>query len=134
MAQAVLAGQDFDERAEVLDAGHPAVVDRADLAPMAVSASTRRRRLLAPSSFAAAMVTVPSSSTSIGAPVSSWMARIVLAARADQQADLLRVDVRPQQPRRRGGDVFGSRPRDGREHRAQDLDPRLARLRQRGRG
>ena len=35
---------------------------------------------------------------SIVAPVSSWMARIVLAAGADQQADLLRIDLRLKQP------------------------------------
>ena len=53
------------------------------------------------SASALAMVTVPSSSTSIMAPVVFLNAADRLAARADQQADLVRVDLRAQQPRGR---------------------------------
>ena len=77
------------------------------------------------------MVTVPSSSMSIMAPVASWMPLMVLPPGPIKSADLLRVDLRAQQPRRRVRDL-ASRPRDRREHLPQDLDAGLARLVQRG--
>ena len=77
VAQAVLARQDLDERAEVLDRGDPAFVDLADLDPSVIASicrgpPRRRRRRRCE------METVPSSSMSILAPVSSWRRRIVL--------------------------------------------------------
>ena len=69
---------------------------------------------------------MPSSSMSILAPVSSWSPDR-LAARADEQADLLGIDLDLDQPRSIGRDLL-ARPLDRAEHRPQDLAPGLAGL------
>ena len=93
VAQAVAARQDLDEGAEVLDRRDLALVDLADLAPPRSAPRPCSLAASAPAASQCEMYTVPSSSMSILAPVASWMPLIVLAARADQQADLLRVDL-----------------------------------------
>ena len=54
-----------------------------------------------------------------------------LAARADQQADLFRIDLHRQQARGVFGDI-GARLHQGLEHDAHDFQPRLASLHERG--
>ena len=110
VAQPVLARQDLDEGAEILDAGHAAFVDPADLHPggQGLDAAAGPPRRLQRTRW-------PRSPCRRPRPRSwpRWLPGCAdrLSARTDQQADLLRVDVRPQQPRRPLGDA---RPRAGR--------------------
>ena len=77
VAESVFSGDDFHEGPEVLDAGHAAVVDFADFDGGGEGLDLGHG-FFAPSILLQATVTVPSSSTSITAPVESWMERIIL--------------------------------------------------------
>ena len=104
VAQSVLAGQDLDERAEVLHAGHPAVVDasdldgggeRFDLGEGLLGGFGDGRR----NGDRAVVLDVDRR------PGALLDRADRLSARADQQPDLVRIDVRPQQPRRPVGNL-----------------------------
>ena len=96
----------------------------------AVIASTLFNAFCAPSASLLAIVTVPSSSTSITAPVDSWIARIILPPGPMSAPIFSGSILRAQQPRRPCRN-FGPRARDRREHLAENLDPRFARLSER---
>ena len=78
VAQPVAARGDLDERPELLDRRHLAVVDLADLDLGGQRLDLPPGRLGAGARRSAAMDTVPSSSMSIFAPVASWMPLIFL--------------------------------------------------------
>ena len=74
--EALLAGHDLDEGAEAHDPGDLAQVERADL-DLAGESLDPLDRLAGVSPETAAISTVPSSSTLISVPVSSWILRII---------------------------------------------------------
>ena len=76
--QAVGAGQDLDEGAVRLDAPHRAVVDLADLGHLGEALDDLDGALGRRAASGEAMMTLPSSSTSISQPVSSTIERMVL--------------------------------------------------------
>ena len=110
VAQPVAAGQDLDERAEVLDRRHLALVDLADLdllgqrLDLGAWPPRRRRRRCA------AMYTVPSSSMSIFAPVASWMPLIVLPPGPISRPIFSGLIFIVQQPRGVRADLLARRP------------------------
>ena len=98
VAQAVPARQDLDEGAEVLDRGDPALVDLADLHLLG------QRLDLGLGGLGAGGVQVRNVNGAVVLDVDLGAGRLLdaldgLAARADQQADLLRVDLDGEQPR-----------------------------------
>ena len=106
VAQPVAARGDLDERAEFLDRDDLPLVDRADLDLGAQRLDPPLALPRRPPTSRPAMETVPSSSTSIFAPVSSCKRADVLAAGADQLADHLRVDLHRDHARRERADLL----------------------------
>ena len=124
--QTVFAGEDFNERAEFLDRGDAAFVDRADFNPFrhrlnTVAAGFRARGLGAGDRNDAGVFNV------------DFSAGVFLqlpnrfAAGADDQADLLGIDLNLDQTRRVRRD-FLARPLDGAKHGPQNLQPCLVGL------
>ena len=75
--EALLAGQDLDEGAEAHDAGDLAQVQRADLDLAGERLDPLDRLATSSPELTAAISTLPSSSTLISVPVSSWILRIM---------------------------------------------------------
>ena len=73
------------------------------------------------------MLTVPSSSTSIEAPVSSWIERIILPP-GPINRPIFSGSMCVRSSRGAHCEISGRGRGMAREHRAEDLDPRLARL------
>src|SRR5262249_40918810 len=129
VAQAVAARDDLDEGAEVLDRGDLALVDLAD-------ADLLGQRLdVHLGGRGPGGVVVRDVHRAVVLDVDLGAGRLLdaldgLAARADQQADLLRVDLQGQEPRRELADLLARLAEAG-QHRPQDLAAGLAGLLQR---
>ena len=124
--QAVLAGKDLDEGPEFLDRGDPALVDPADLHALGhghdlVAGRLGPRGLEAGERDDAAVLDVDLGAGLFLEPTNR------LAAGADDQADLLGIDLDLDQPRRIGGNLL-ARPLDRPQHRPEDLQPGLVGL------
>ena len=106
VAQAIAARQDLDEGTKVLDARDPAVVDLADL--HAGSQGIDSGQAL----FGGSLIGGSHGDRAVFFDVDRAAhfflnAANRLATGTNQQADLLGIDLRPQQPRCRFGDVVG---------------------------
>src|SRR5262249_52908747 len=124
--QAVLAGQDLDEGAEVLDRRDAALVDLADLDPFSHGLDAVPGRLGAGGIGAGEGDDPAILDVDLGAGL-LLEAADRLAARADDQADLVGIDLDLDQPGGVGRDLR-PRPLDRPEHRPEDLQAGLAGL------